>query len=97
VSKTLQSARHPRADPPYAVAVAPVDLTSARELLEAIVAAFSVLGGGMAYFSGYNAAQALAQAQLPEVVAHRVNQGLGRGFAICWLPAVLALFVMVMG
>lgn len=73
----------------------PVDLTSARELLEAIVAAFSVLGGGMAYFSGYNAARALAQAQPPAVVAHCVNEGLGQGFEICWPLSTVALFVMV--
>ncbi|HWP33370.1 MAG TPA: hypothetical protein VNL97_06445 [Solirubrobacterales bacterium] len=33
---------------------------NAVELLKAVIAAFSILGGGMAYFSGFNAAQALA-------------------------------------
>jgi hypothetical protein len=75
--------------------MAPVDLTSAREFLEAIVAAFSMLAGGMAYFSGYNAAQALAQDQPPEVVAHSVNEGLGRGFEIFSPLSIFALFVML--
>lgn len=43
-----------RVDTPYGGGM-PADPGSARYLLEAIVTAFSVLGGGMAYWSGFKA------------------------------------------
>jgi hypothetical protein len=43
----------------------PFDPSSTREFVEAIVAAFSILGGVMAYCSGYYAAQALTRNQHP--------------------------------
>jgi hypothetical protein len=73
----------------------PVDAGSARELLEAVVAAFAVLGGSMAYFSGFLAAQALAERQLPDVLAQRINEGIGEGFVKGALPAVVALIIVV--
>jgi hypothetical protein len=88
-------ARHLRADQPYGSAMAPIDPSGAREFLEAIIAAFSLLGGGMAYFSGHFAARALAQHQPPEVVAQRINEGIGEGFVYGSLPAIVALMIMV--
>lgn len=73
----------------------PVEANSARELLEATVAAFSVLGGFMAYLSGYLAAQALAAHQPPHVVAQRINEGIGEGFIGGSLPAISALIIVV--
>jgi len=73
----------------------PVEASSARAFLEAIIAAFSVLGGGMAYFSGYYAAQALAQDQPPEIVAHRVNEGIGLGFRLISPLSIVALIIVV--
>jgi hypothetical protein len=58
----------------------PIDPSSVRNLLEAIVAAFSVLWGGMAGFSGTKAAEALREEQPPDVVAHRINLGIGYGY-----------------
>lgn len=75
--------------------MAPVEAESARQLLEAIVAGFSVLGGGMAYLSGYYASQALAQEQPPEFVAHRVNEGLAIGFRGAAPASIAALIIMV--
>jgi hypothetical protein len=75
--------------------MAPCDAGSTRELLEAVVAAFAVLGGLMAYFSGYSAAQAIAQSQPPHVVAQQVNEGVGEGFVKGVLPAILALIIVV--
>ena len=72
-----------------------IDPSSARELLEAIIAAFSVLGGGMAYFSGYYAAQALARHQPPRVVAQRINEGIGEGFKSVSPLSILALIIVV--
>jgi len=73
----------------------PVDANGAREFLEAIIAAFSVLGGGMAYFSGYGAAQALAQGQTPETLAQWVNEGIGLGFRYLSPLSIVALIIMV--
>ncbi|HWM55560.1 MAG TPA: hypothetical protein VNO20_09250 [Solirubrobacterales bacterium] len=73
----------------------PIDPGSAREFLESIIAAFSVLGGGMACFSGYYAAQALAQRQPPEFVAQRINEGLGEGFKWVSPFSIVALIIVV--
>ena len=73
----------------------PVDPSPAREILEAFIAAFSVLGGGMAYGSGFRAAQALAQDNPPEVVSHSVNEGIGAGFETFLPLSVVALIIMV--
>ncbi|HSR94048.1 MAG TPA: hypothetical protein VLK56_04205 [Solirubrobacterales bacterium] len=72
----------------------PIDFGAAREFLEGLIAAFAVLGGGMAYFSGFRAAQALAQGQRPEAVAHSVNEGLGVGFETFSPLSIMALIIM---
>jgi hypothetical protein len=56
--------------------VAPIDPASGREFLETIIAAFSVLGGVMAYFSGYAAYRGLREESPPPNVADDINQGL---------------------
>ena len=75
----------------------PIDPGSAREFLEAIVAAFSVLGGVMAYYSGYAAYQALAQDQPPPSLAYGIDQGIGEGFALGVPAAIMALMIMGWG
>jgi hypothetical protein len=72
----------------------PVDATGAREFLEAIIAAFSMLGGGMAYLSGYYAAHALAQNSSSEDLAHAVNEGVGVGFKYASPASIVALIIM---
>jgi len=53
----------------------------------------------MAYTSGFRAAQALAQAlaqdDLPEVVSHSINEGIGVGFETCSPLSMIALIIMV--
>lgn len=71
------------------------DAGNAGELLEAMIAAFSILGGGMAYFSGYNAAQALGQHSDPQFVAQRINEGIGEGFKMMWPLSIVALIIVV--
>jgi hypothetical protein len=71
-----------------------IDPTGARELLEAIIAAFSILGGGMAYFSGFYAAQALAQNRPPDHLAHRIDVGIAQGFEYLSPISVLALIIV---
>lgn len=73
----------------------PIDAAAAREFLEAVVAGFSVLGGVMAYLSGFSAAQAMAQNQSSEALAHAINEGIGKGFNWGSRSAVVALIIMV--
>lgn len=69
------------------------DPGSARELLEAVVTAFSILGGGMAYWSGFNAARALALEASPERLAHSINEGIGKGFEFFSLFSIATLII----
>lgn len=71
-----------------------LDPATARQFLEALVAAFSVLGGIMAYFSGYAAANDLGQDLSPGRVAASVNEGLGVGFEVGVPSAILALMII---
>jgi hypothetical protein len=73
----------------------PVDLSGAHDLLEAVITAFSVLGGGMAYVSGFNAAQALAQDQPPEIIGYRISVGIAVGFGTFSPIAILALIIAI--
>lgn len=69
-----------------------VDATGTRELLAAVTAV-SILGGAMALTSGYSASQAMAEAQSPDTLGQRVNEGLGEGFAVGWPLAVLVFII----
>ncbi|HEX5763044.1 MAG TPA: hypothetical protein VFY04_07975 [Solirubrobacterales bacterium] len=71
----------------------PVDPSTAREFLEALVAAFSILGGVMAYTSGF--AATTAQDQSADALAHRINEGIAEGFRWGAGAAVLALIIIV--
>ncbi|HEY8810113.1 MAG TPA: hypothetical protein VIM28_08835 [Solirubrobacterales bacterium] len=72
----------------------PVDPSTTREFLEALVAGFSVLGGFMAYSSGYAAHRTLAHDESPPVVAHSINEGVGEGFEAGVPAAIAALMIM---
>jgi hypothetical protein len=72
-----------------------LDAESARGLIEAAVVAISVLGGAMAYFSGYSAAQAISERQPPDILGQRINEGIGEGFSWGWPAAILALIIML--
>ena len=74
--------------------MSPIDPTAAREFLEALIAGFAILGGLMAYFSGFAAYRALANHELPSVVTSRINEGLGEGFVTGAPAAVAALIIM---
>ena len=69
--------------------MSPIDPAGAREFLETLIAGFSVLGGFMAYSSGYAAYRTLAHDESASVVAHSVNEGIGEGFE-AGVPAAIA-------
>jgi hypothetical protein len=47
-----------------------IDPGTAKEFLEGVIAAFAVLGGIVAYFSGFEASKALAENQPPTAPGH---------------------------
>jgi hypothetical protein len=94
VSEIFHPARHSRVKRPYVLLMIPIDPSAARELLEAFIAAFAVLGGAMAYFSGIAAFSALARNRPPATVAHEINEGIGAGFGLGAPAAILALMIM---
>lgn len=53
-----------------------------------------MLGGVMAYFSGFEAYRALAQNESPSTVAHSINEGIGIGFEIGVSAALWTLMIM---
>lgn len=57
-----------------------IDPGGLKNLIEAAVTAVSVLGGFMAYLSGYAASKAVAARAPAEVVAEQLNRGLASGF-----------------
>jgi hypothetical protein len=71
-----------------------IDAMTARVFLEGIVAAFSVLGGAMAYMSGFRAAQAFLLGLPSEADAHGVNEGIALGFLVGSPCAIAALIIM---
>lgn len=71
-----------------------MDLAVIRDLLEAAIAGFSVLGGGMACLSGFYAEKARAERQSLAAMADRVNEGIAEGFRLSWKPSIVALAIM---
>jgi hypothetical protein len=73
--------------------VLPFDAAAAHTLLEAAVTGVSILGGAMAYESGLAAAEAVAEAQTPEILSQRVNEGMAKGFVWGWPLSVVTLII----
>lgn len=78
---------------PYGHRMAAIEIGGVRELVDSAVTAISVLGGAMAYLSGFNAAQAMAGNCTPEAIAHRVNEGIGLGFVV-GSPLAMTAFII---
>jgi len=73
--------------------MATIEATEIGELVESAVTAISILGGAMAYFSGFSAAQAMTESSPPDTLAQRVNEGLGQGFLVGSPLAVVTLII----
>jgi hypothetical protein len=72
-----------------------VETGDLRVLIEAVVTAVSILGGVMAYRSGLAAAKAMSQDQTPQILAQRINEGLGKGFSAGLPAATFCLIVLL--
>lgn len=64
-----------------------------QELVQSAVTAVSILGGAMAYMSGYRAAWALIENHTPDTLAHTVNVGLAEGF-IAGVPLAFGVTIL---
>lgn len=70
-----------------------IDTAVIPDLLEAVIAAVSVLGGAMAYESGLGAAEAVAENKSDEALGRSVNEGIAKGFVWGWPLSVIALII----
>jgi hypothetical protein len=75
------------------ISVAGMGTSEFSELVQSTITAVSILGGAMAYMSGYRAARAMSAGDPPESVAARINEGLGLGFVGGVPLAVLVLII----
>jgi hypothetical protein len=73
--------------------VLPPDATTTPSLIEAAVAAASILGGAMASESGLAAAQAVVEDRSPEILAQRINEGIAKGFVWGWPLSILTFMI----
>jgi hypothetical protein len=71
-------------------------ISSTSDFIEVIVSGVSVLGGAMAWFSGFQASQSVRIGQRPEVVSRRINEGLATGFDNGLRLAVIALILLAL-
>ena len=69
------------------------DTTEFSALVQSAITAVSILGGAMAYTSGYHAARALAWDYPPELSSAYINEGLGLGFVAGFPLAILVLMI----
>ena len=66
-----------------------------QELVQSAITAVSILGGSMAYVSGYSAAWALKEGCDSQSLAHEINVGLGKGFVAGMPPAALVAMLEI--
>lgn len=69
-------------------------ISNARDVVEVLIGAVSVLGGVMAVTSGRAASKATTAGDEPEVLAFRVNDGLADGFESGLPVAVIVSLVL---
>jgi hypothetical protein len=73
----------------------PLSAGDTRDLLEAAVTAISVLGGAMAYSSGFSANRAVIEHATPEGLSHCINEGIAKGFLWGSPLSVLTLIIEI--
>jgi hypothetical protein len=73
--------------------MAALDPGGLHTLIETAVTAVSVLGGAMAYASGFAAAQGVAAGDSPQQLSARINEALAKGFVYGGPLSALALII----
>lgn len=71
------------------------DVAATRDLLDAIIAAFAVLGGTIAFSSGLAAVRAAADDPRPDLLSHAINLGVAEGFTTGVPLSVFALIIVL--
>ncbi len=74
--------------------MATIDILSARDWVELMISGVSVLGGFMAYSSGFEAWLAEARDAEAAEIGACVNEGLARGFGIGIRAALIAIAIL---
>ncbi len=69
-------------------------ISNAREVIEVLISAVSMLGGFMAVRSGWAASKSVATGEDPGLVAQHINEGLAYGFDY-GLPSALIVFILL--
>ncbi|MGB7684862.1 MAG: hypothetical protein WBL45_03680 [Solirubrobacterales bacterium] len=72
-----------------------LEIGDVRNLIESAVTAISVLGGAMAFESGYAANRATSESLPPQILAQRINKGLAKGFSWSRTPATFCLIFLL--
>jgi hypothetical protein len=75
--------------------VTPPDPTSAREALDALIAAFAMLGGSIAYSSGLAASRAEEEGASGDGISRAIGEGVVIGFRLGVLLAPIALIIVL--
>lgn len=75
--------------------MSPLDLGDARAFLDAVIAAFAVLGGVMAYASGFEAARARLARKTPRVIGDHISVGVANGFIVGAAAALITLILVL--
>lgn len=72
-----------------------MDIEALREMIEAAIGGASVLGGAMAYQTGWAAMRALFQGASPEFLSTEIDLGVAHGFL--WGGPLSAIVFILMG
>lgn len=69
-------------------------ISNARDAVEVLIGAVSVMGGFMAVWSGFAGSRSVREGESPETLSHRINKGLSAGFEFGLPASLLALIIL---
>lgn len=69
-------------------------ISNARDVVEVLIGAVSVLGGFMAAWSGFAASRSVRKGEPPDALGNRINEGLAVGFEFGLPVSLLALIIL---
>lgn len=72
-----------------------MDVEALKAMIEATISAASILGGAIAYQTGYAAADAVSRGAPPSILSEEINLGVASGFQ--WGGPLSAFVLILMG